>query len=717
MTNPNDFAATATGQGALDPLLKPRTVAVIGASRSPLQIGHQITANLIAHGFTGSVFPVNPSATSICSVKAYPSILATPDPVDLAVIVVPKHLVLGVAEECASVGVRGLVVITAGFREVGEQGAERERVLVELVRAHGMRMVGPNCLGVMNVDPAFSLNATFAPVMPPFGSAALVSQSGAMGVNVLDYAREYQIGLAQFVSVGNKPDVSGNDLLLQWEHDPAVSTILMYVENFGNPRRFLEIASRITKHKPIVALKAGRSVSGARAATSHTGALAASDAAVDALLAQAGVLRASSVEELFDMAIAFGGEARPRSRRTAVLTNAGGPGILTADALEANGLDVVELNEMTVAALEPLFPEEASIRNPLDMIASAQPANYRQALEILLRDPGVDSVVAVFVPPFGVSQEAVADAIVGAVRSRAEKLVVAVLMGRVGLAQGRADLHAVGVPSFVFPESAARALAALCRQQEWSVRPRVVPESWPADRARAGAIIAHARTEGRVHLTQPESLALCEAYGIPVAPSRFARSADEAASAASAVGFPVAMKAVSPDVIHKSDVGGVVLNIESDDEARRAYAQMAHDIGRAAPNAVLLGALVQPMVSGGVETIIGVSRDRLFGPLVMFGLGGIFVEVLRDVVFRVAPLGLADAHDMLDGIRGARILDGVRGRAGVNRAALAEALCRVSQLAVDCPEIEELDLNPVLAVGDRVVAVDARVRLGAAHDV
>jgi acetate---CoA ligase (ADP-forming) len=696
---------------SLDAILKPRTVAVIGASRSPHQIGHQITANLVGHGFTGSVYPVNPSAAAVCSIKAYPHIGDVPDPIDLAIVVVPKHLVLGIAEECADAGVRGLVVVTAGFREIGEQGAQRERALADLVRARGMRMVGPNCLGVMNADPAYSLNATFAPLMPPFGSAALMSQSGAMGVNIIEYAREYQIGLSQFVSVGNKADVSGNDLLQHWEHDPAVSTILMYVENFGNPRRFLDLASRITKHKPIIALKAGRSASGARAATSHTGALAASNAAVDALLAQAGVLRAESVEELFDMAMAFGVETRPRSRRTAVLTNAGGPGILAADALEAHGLDVVELRPETVAALAPIFPEEASIRNPVDMIASAQPPNYRQALELLLADPGVDCAVAVFVPPFGVSQTAVADAIVSAVQSRPGKTVVAVLMGRVGLSEGRADLHGVHVPAFVFPESAARALAALCRYQEWLARPANEPVAFDVDRACAESVIARARSDGRVHLEQSEALELCAAYGIPVAGARVAQSANEAASAASALGFPVVMKVVSPDIIHKSDVGGVVLGIDDEAGARAAYDAMLRDVGARAPNASIRGALLQPMVGGGIETIVGVSRDRVFGPLVMFGLGGIYVEALRDVVFRVAPVGSLDARDMVDGIRGAAILAGMRGRPGVDRAALVDVLGRVSQLATDFAEIEELDLNPLLAFEDRVVAIDARVRL------
>ena len=697
---------------ALDSILKPRTVAVIGASRSPTHIGHQITANLVRYGFTGSVYPVNPSAKAVCSIRSYPDIGSVPDSVDLAVIVVPKHLVLGIAGECADAGVRGLVVITAGFREMGVEGAARERELAELVRSRGMRMVGPNCLGVINADPAFSLNATFGPVMPPFGPAALMSQSGAMGVNILDYAREYQIGLAQFVSVGNKADVSSNDLLLQWEHDPAVSTILMYVETFGNPRRFLETASRITKRKPIIALKAGRSVSGARAASSHTGALAASNAAVDALLAQAGVLRATSVEELFDMAMAFGATTRPRSRRTAVLTNAGGPGILAADALEANGLTVAELHPATVAAMQPLFPEEASIRNPVDMIASAQPANYRQALEILLADPGIDCAVAVFVPPFGVRQKAVAESIVTAVRNQPGKTVVAVLMGRVGLSEGRADLHAVGIPAFIFPESAARALAALCRYQEWLGRPATPIVPLPVDRDRAAAVIARTRVAGRAHLEQSEALELFESYGIPTAPARIARSAAEAASVASELGFPVVMKVVSPDIDHKSDVGGVTLGIDDADAARATYDAMMREVGRRAPNARLDGVLVQRMIRGGLETIVGVSRDRLFGPLVMFGLGGIYVEALRDVVFRVAPIGSLDAHDMLDGIRGAAILAGMRGRASVDREALVDVLRRVSQLASDFPEIEELDLNPLLAFERAIVAIDARVRLG-----
>ncbi|MGH7521576.1 MAG: acetate--CoA ligase family protein, partial [Gemmatimonadales bacterium] len=452
----------------LDAILKPRSIAVIGASRMSATIGHQVFANLLRYGFTGAVYPVNPNATSIQSVRAYPDVGSLPERPDLAIVVVPKDRVLQVAQGCGQAGIPGLVVISAGFREIGGAGVDRERRLMDIVRQYGIRMVGPNCMGVLNTDPAVSMNATFAPAMPPHGHAAFVSQSGALGVSVLDHAAEYGIGISQFVSVGNKPDVSGNDLLEQWEHDPAVSVILMYVESFGNPRKFLELASRITRTKPIIAVKSGRSKVGARAASSHTGALAASDSAVDALLTQAGVLRAESIEELFDMAMAFAGRPLPRSSRTAIVTNSGGPGILAADALEARGLELVELEPATIARLKPLFPEEASIRNPLDMIASATPAHYRTALDAVLADRNVDSALAVFVPPLGVRQQDVAESIVGAAASHTQKPVLAVLMGSEGLPQGRAELHKAGIPAYVFPESAARGLAALRRQRAWT---------------------------------------------------------------------------------------------------------------------------------------------------------------------------------------------------------------------------------------------------------
>ena len=698
---------------SLDAILRPSSVAVIGTSRSPHTIGHEILANIVNYGFTGAVYPVNPNAPSIHSIKAYPSVVAIPDPIDLAVIVVPRERVPPVVEECGQKGVRGLVVISAGFKEMGGPGVEAERQLVHAVKRYGMRMVGPNCMGVLNADPAVSLNATFAPTMPPFGHAAFVSQSGALGVSVLDYAVEYGIGISQFVSVGNKPDVSGNDLLLQWEDDPTVGVILMYVENFGNPRRFLEIASRITKRKPIIAVKSGRSKVGAKAASSHTGALAASDAAVDALLAQAGVLRAGSIEELFDMAMAFQGQPLPRSSRTAVLTNSGGPGILAADALEPQGMELVELSRDTIARLEPLFPPEATLRNPLDMIASANAADYRTALDALLADATVDSAVAIFVPPLGIRAEDVAEAIVTVAKQYPAKPVLAVLMGRAGLRAGRAELHRAGIPAYIFPESAARALGALRRHREWRARPDVQVRQLPIDRERARRVLH--TTGDRRKLSELEVLGVLGAYGIPTAPARLARDPKDAARAASEVGYPVVLKIVSPQIIHKTEVGGVRTGIDTAVELKQAWVEMVDGVSRAAPQAAIDGMLVQRMVRGGRETIVGFSRDAAFGPLVMFGLGGIYVEALGDVQFRVAPIGPLDAHDMLHGIRGVAILNGVRGAPPVDFAALADVLQRVSQLAVDCPEIAELDINPLLAFPDGVTAVDARILLEEHH--
>jgi len=625
-----------------------------------------------------------------------------PEPIDLGIIVVPKERVLDVARACGQAGVRGLVVISAGFREIGGVGVDRERQLVDIVRQYGMRMVGPNCMGVLNTDPAVSMNATFAPAMPPLGRAAFVSQSGALGVSVLDHAAEYGIGISQFVSVGNKPDVSGNDLLEQWADDPAVQVILMYVESFGNPRKFFDLASRITRTKPIIAVKSGRSKVGARAATSHTGALAASDVAVDALLAQAGVLRAESIEELFDMAMAFTGRPLPRSRRTAVVTNSGGPGILAADALEARGLELVELEASTVERLKPLFPEEASIRNPLDMIASATPSHYRAALDAVLGDANVDSALAVFVPPLGVRQQDVAESIVAVAAGHAQKAVLAVLMGSAGLPQGRAELHRAGIPAYVFPESAARGLAALRRQREWIARPVLAPPSVDVDRARVERALAAVRAQGGGNVGAWEALELIAAYGIPVVESRMAAGPEDAARAAKAIGFPVALKAVTPTLVHKTDVGGVRLGLETAQEVSAAGAEMQ---GRVAGAALL----VQRMVSGGRETIVGISRDPAFGSLLMFGLGGIYVEALRDVTFRVAPIHALDAHDMMRSIRSLPLLEGIRGAPPVSFAALTDVLLRLSQLAIDHPEIAELDVNPLLAFPDGVCAVDARV--------
>jgi len=696
----------------LDPLMRPEAVAVVGASRHPRTIGYEVLDNLLESGYSGTVYPVNPRARSVHSIRAYPSVSDLPETPEMAVIVVPKELVLEVVRECGESGVRAVVVISAGFREVGETGRERERELLEITREYDMRMVGPNCMGVINTAADVEMNATFAPTRPPAGPIAFMSQSGAMGVSILDYAAEYGFGVSQFVSMGNKADVSGNDLLEYWRRDDGVGVILMYLENFGNPRNFKRIARETTREKPVVAVKAGRSKAGARAASSHTGALAAMDVATDALFAQCGVQRADTVEELFDLAMAFGNAPMPRGPRVAIVTNAGGPGIIIADACEGRGLEVATLSKSTRRELNRVLPEEASVSNPVDMIASADHEDYRTVLEQVLADDAVDSVIAAFVPPLGIDAVDVARAIRGA-GENAHKPVMAVLMGRQGLPQGMAELRDAGVPAYIFPESASRALAAMERHREWLERDDGQVRDFEVDSARVESILDRVQEADRALLTVDESLRVLEAYGIPTAPHRTVNTEEEAAAAAREIGGPVVLKAVAPGLVHKTEAGAVHLDLEDEEEVRSAFREI-RDRARGWEDAGLVGVLVQSMVEGGKETIVGMTMEPNFGPLVMFGLGGIYVEALGDVTFRLPPVTDVDAREMIGSIQGARLLAGVRGERGVDVNRVAEVIQRVSQLVGDHQRIDELDINPFLAfpeAGD-CVAVDGRVLLG-----
>jgi acetyl coenzyme A synthetase (ADP forming)-like protein len=704
-----------TQRDSLRTIFEPRSIAVIGASRRQDTIGYTILDSLLANGYTGAVYPVNPRADVVHSMRAYPSVGALPGPVDLAVIVVPKELVLQVAEECGAAGVRGLVVISAGFREVGGDGVERERQLLAVVQKYGMRMIGPNCMGVLNTDPSVSMNATFAPTAPPAGNVAFLSQSGAMGVTILDYAREYGIGVSKFISMGNKADVSGNDLLEYLKDDESTSVILMYLENFGNPRRFTRIAREVTQLKPVIAVKAARTRAGARAASSHTGALVGLDVATDALFAQCGVIRVDTVEGLFDMAMGFGNAPLPKGDRVAVVTNAGGPGIIIADALESQGLRVAELSEATRGRLRQCLPEEASVQNPVDMIASADADSYRRVLEAVLEDPGVDAVIASFVPPLGVHAEDVAVAITDTAAGR-EQPAMAVLMGRKGLRQSRELLHAASVPAFIFPESAVRALVGMDRYRRWLARPAGAVRAFAdVDPMRARAVLERAERAGRSRLAEHDALALLEAYGVPVAPARAAASAEEAIEAAKAVGFPVVLKVMAPQISHKSDVGGVIVGLQSAREVRGAYHEILDRLAEQGFGGEAVdGVLVQRMVTGGRETIVGSFFDPSFGPLLMFGLGGIYVEALQDVVFRIHPVTDIDATEMIRQVKAFKLLEGVRGERGVDLDALAEVVQRISQLVGDFPQISELDINPFVAFepGQPSLAIDARVLIG-----
>ncbi len=694
----------------LDSLLKPSSVAVIGASRTPGTIGYETLHNLLLGGFTGAVYPVNPHAASIHSVRAYPSVSDLPEAPELAIVVVPKEHVAAVVKECGEVGVRGLVVITAGFKEVGGAGVERERELLALVRRYGMRMVGPNCMGLLNLAPDISLNGTFAPSTPPRGTIAFMSQSGAMGVTILDYAAEFGIGVSSFVSMGNKADVSSNDLLEYWREDPDVGVILMYLENFGNPRHFPLIARETTRTKPVIAVKAGRSRAGARAATSHTGALAAVDVATDALFAQCGVIRMDTVAGLFDAAMAFSSGPLPSGPNVAIVTNAGGPGIIIADACEATGLEVAPLSEESQARLRSGLPAEASVVNPVDMIASARAEDYRKALEVVLEDPKVDAVIAAFVPPLGIDQVEITRAIRDVAAERS-KPVMAVLMGREGLPQGMAELREAKIPAYIFPESAARALAATYRYRRWLDRPAGEVVSFDVDVEKAGELLSATRLAGHEMVPLDVALEVLNAYGIPVAAHRVVKTVDEAVQAAGELEYPVVLKAISPALLHKTEQGGVAVDIETEEGLRAAFERMESDVGEG--DGTRPRYLVQEMLPGGKEVIVGMSLEPNFGPLLMFGLGGIYVEAIGDIVFRAHPVSDVDASDMVRSVRGLPLLEGVRGEPGVDLRTLSEVIQRTSQLIGTHEEIVELDINPFLAFPepDRCVAVDARIRL------
>jgi acetyl coenzyme A synthetase (ADP forming)-like protein len=700
----------------LGDLLCPRSVAVVGASRRPDSIGGAVFKNLLANEFQGPVYPVNPKAEFVHSVRAFPSLAAIPGPVDLAILTVPRDSVLAAVKDCAAKGVRGLVVITAGFREVGESGRRLEDQVLEVVRGAGMRMIGPNCLGILNTDPAVSLDATFAPTWPLAGRVAFSSQSGALGLAILDLARGLGLGISTFASIGNKADVSGNDLIEYWETDPNTDVILLYLESFGNPRRFTQIARRVARTKPILAVKSGRTGSGRRAAQSHTGALAGADLAVDALFRQAGVLRTDTIDDLFDAALLLAHQPLPAGNRVAILTNAGGPGIMAADACEGVGLVLPALDPATDAELRTFLAPEASTRNPVDMIASARAPHFERALGLLLKDPNVDAALVIFVPPVGTEAPDVARAILaGALGST--KPVLTCFMGSHGIPEGLRSLRQGHVPSYGFPEAAARALGRAVSYARWRARPEsAVPVFVDLDPGRARRALASAAAGAEPVWLAPLAVSeVLAAYGLRGVPERVVHGAEDAAAAADAMGYPVALKLVSTTITHKSDVGGVILRLTDADEVRQAWAELEGRLAALGRSREFEGALVQRMVVSAYEGAVGMTLDPQFGPLLMAGLGGTLLEVHKDVAFRLHPLTRDDAAEMVDSLRSRRLFDGYRAASPADRAAFVEVILRVSQLVGDLPEIIELDLNPVavLEPGEGAVVVDARIRVAA----
>lgn len=705
--NPEKPATPPQSPRPLDPIFSPRSIAVVGASRRRDSIGFALLHNLVVNEFNGTIYPVNPKARVIHSLKCYPSVAAIPDEVDLAVILIPRLQVQEVVEECVAKGVRGLVVISAGFSEIGGEGTERERRLRETVRAAGVRMIGPNCMGVINTDPELSLNATFAPVPARPGGLGFVSQSGALGVAILNVAQMLGIGLTQFVSMGNKADVSGNDLLEHWEDDPETRVVCMYLESFGNPRRFTEIAKRVSRKKPILIVKSGRTAEGAKAASSHTGALAGTDVTVSAFLDQCGVLRANTIEELFDVALALDRCPLPAGNRVGIVTNAGGPAIMATDACVNLGLRMAELSEETRAELRSFLPAEASVANPVDMIASATASSYERALKAVLADPGVDMAIVINVTPLLASPYDVMESI-DRVAKELPKPVLAVMMATEEFYE-RVRTNPSLPPVYRFPEPAARALFMLTRYADWRRRPEEGPAPEFATDDRAVAEILDRTADG--YLEAEDVFRVLDLYGIPLAAWRVVADPGQAVAAAAEIGYPVVVKADAPTLVHKSEAGAVRIDLRDEAQLREALAAMEESV--TAAGHAIESYLVQEMARGGHEVILGITTDPRFGPLLMFGLGGKYVEVFQDVRFGVTPLSRTEALDMIRGIRGFKLLEGVRGEPGADLDILAEVLLRLAQLAQRHPRIVELDVNPFLAGADKASAkaVDGRIRV------
>lgn len=696
---------------SLMPIFYPQSVAVIGASRNTASIGGRLFNNIINADYRGPVYPVNPKSPFIRSIPTYPSVKDIPVHIDLAFIVVPGPHVIDVVRECAEKGVRGICVISAGFSETGPAGAAAERELLEVVREGGMRMVGPNCMGLLNTDPAVSLDGQFGPLPARPGNVAMSSQSGALGLAILDYARSLGIGISTFVSVGNKADVSGNDLLLFWEDDPNTDVILLYLESFGNPRRFARIARRIGRTKPIVAVKSGRTASGARAASSHTGSLASLDTAVDALFNQAGVIRVDTLEELFDVTSLLANQPVPTGRRVGLITNAGGPAILAVDSLESQGLEIPQFSDELQAEMRTYLPDDAAVGNPVDMIAAAGPEEYRKTIHLLMASDEVDSVITLFTPASNVGVAETATAIKEAVEeSPHDKTFLAVYMHS-GEVPTQLNSKTAKFPVFPFPERAGRALRRAVQYAEWLEEPIGNHVTFddvdkPAARAIIDAAVEGLGEEG--DWLDPDAVdALLSAYGLRIPKSRVVETSGDAVAFAEEVDGPIVLKVISPSAVHKSDVGGVALNVTGETEIGEAFERVTN----AVPDPQ--GVLVQEFVPGGHEVLIGMVEDPNFGPLLVFGLGGVFVELIGDVAFRIHPLTDVDARDMIADVKSARLLEGYRGGDPGDIDAVVDTLLRVSALIEDVPEIFEMDLNPVKVgrPGRGVRIVDARIKV------
>lgn len=692
--------------------MRPRAVAVIGASSKPHTIGSDLMKRLTEFGFKGSIYPVNPKGGEIEGLRAYPSVLDIEGPVDMAVVVVNSKFVLDVVDQCHQKGVKGIVVISAGFKEAGKEGAQMEEALRERVKAYGMRCVGPNCLGVVNTHPDVSMDACFAESLPVRGNIGFVSQSGALGGGILNILQDLGIGFAQFISIGNQADVDAEDAIDYWADQDDVGQILLYMESIKDPVNFRRLASKVTKRKPVLALKAGRSAAGASAASSHTGSLAGSDRAAEALLRQSGVIREYSLKQLFSTAKVFANCPIPKGDRVCIVTNSGGPGIMATDSVIEYGMRMAELSDATKETLRSFLPAAASVKNPVDMIASAPLEHYRRTLETVLADDGVDMVISIYLPFLGLKDTDVAQTIMQIKAAHPEKPVVGVFMTKneffSTISEGK-----VTVPFFMYAEEAVDGLARLSAQRKWMERPVGQTPVFDVDKTRVQGIFDAVKAEGRTELTTRESLDVLEAYGVRVCRARFAKGEEEAVAAAREVGFPVVMKMTSKSTSHKTDVGGVRVNIGSEEKLRAEYRDLVAKLTERGLADGLEGVIIQEMVKSSRELVCGVAADPQYGPMIMFGTGGVFVEVMKDVGFALAPLTDADAHDLVRSVKAFKLLEGARGTKPADIARVEETLLRLSQLVTDFASVCELDINPLMisdATGE-AIAVDGRIKI------
>ncbi|HIQ06294.1 MAG TPA: CoA-binding protein, partial [Anaerolineae bacterium] len=668
-------------------------VAVIGASRDPTKLGHAVLNNILRYGYQGRVYPINPKTDEILGLKCFPSVLDVPDPIDMAVIVIPNRYVAAALRECGQKGIKGVVIISAGFREVGREGLQLEKELIAIAKEHGVRLIGPNVLGV--IDTVSHLNASFAAAMPDPGTIAFMSQSGALCTSILDMALAEGIGFSRFVSLGNKADLNEIDFLEAWADDPHTSVITAYLEGIVDGARFMDTARRVTQTTPIIAIKSGTTSAGSRAVSSHTGTLAGSERAYDTAFRQVGIIRAGSVEELFDFSVALARQPLLRNDSIAVITNAGGPGIMCTDALERFGLRLASLTLETQAHLRAGLPLAASVLNPIDVLGDALADRYQLGLETAVNDPNVGGVIVILTPQVMTPIEDVARAVVQ-VAQKSGKPILGCFMGEHTVRTGVRILNEGRVPNYPVPERAAAAFAAMSRYRQWLERPPLELEHFDADQATVAEIFREVRAAGRVTIGDAEARQILQAYGIPIPASDLAHDADEAVAVAERIGYPVVLKIASPDILHKTDIGGVKLNLHNPTDVRDAFDLLIYRATRYMPDARIWGCLVQQQVQGGKEIILGMSKDPQFGPLLLYGLGGIYVEALKDVTFRIAPISRFEAREMVREIKAYRLLHGVRGEKPADIDAIVDALLRVSQLVTDFPEIVELDINPLV---------------------